>query len=213
MVKYKSLAYCQVLKRCYDNMILNINNLHGMKKKTLADGNTKVWFEREEEFKIISKSEPLIDTLIEANLLEKRYSQTLVEEIQSQGHDDIHGVLLHIDEILQDQMDNMKISELDLILSEFNSTFSTSFKYYKNSNGLISITFGQFDNYQEFRNNYFCSFILKLFAFKIDIMRTEKLNPELKGISEFLTIYAGEQMNIYLEASRTLEFARVIRKK
>jgi hypothetical protein len=183
-----------------------------MKTKTLANGNTKVWFDREEEFKIIGKSEPLIDTLIEANLLERQYSQTLVEEVQKAGHDDIHGVFLHIDDILEEQMDKLKISELDTIFSEFNSTFSTNFKYHKNSNGLISIIFGQFNNYEEFQCNYFCSFLLKLFAFKIDLNGTEEQNPELKGISEFITIYAGEQMKIYLEASSTMKFARVIRK-
>jgi hypothetical protein len=184
-----------------------------MKTKTLADGNTKVWFDQEEEFKIIGKNEPLIDTLIEANLLEKQYSQTLVEEIREAGHDEIHGVLIHIDDILEDQMDKLKISDLDLIISEFNSIFSTSFKYHRNSNGLISVLFGQFNNYQEFRCNYFYSFLLKLFAFKINIIGTEEINPELKGISEFLTIYAGEQMKTYMEASNSLKFARVIRKK
>ena len=182
-----------------------------MKTKTLPNGNTKVWFDREEEFKIINKTEPLIDTLIEANLLERQYSQILVEEIQLAGYDDMHGVLLHIDDILEDHMDKMKISELDLIFSEFNSIFSTSFKYHRNSNGLISIIFGQFNNYQEFRNNYFCSFLLKLFAYKINIIATEDLNSELKGISEFITIYAGKQMKTYLEASSTMKFAGVIR--
>jgi hypothetical protein len=184
-----------------------------MNTKILADGNSKVWFDREEEFKIINKTEPLIDTLIEASLLERQHSQTLVDEIREAGHDDIHGVLLHIDSILEDQMSMMKTSELDLIISEFNSIFSTSFKYHRNSNGLISIIFGQFNNYQEFRCNYFCSFILKLFAFKIDLELTEEQNPELKGISEFLTAFAALQMNTYLEASNTLKFARVIRKK
>jgi hypothetical protein len=184
-----------------------------MKTKKLADGNTKVWFDREEEFKIIGKNKPLIDTLIEANLLERQYSKTLVEEIQLAGYDNMHGVLLHIDDILEDQMDNLKISELDIVFSEFNSAFSTNFKYHKNSNGLISIIFGQFDNYEEFRNNYFCSFLLKLFAFKIDLKGTEEQNPELKGLSEFITIYAALQMKTYLEASRTMKFARVIRKK
>lgn len=182
-----------------------------MKTKQLPNGNTKVWFDREEEFKIIGKNEPLIDTLIEANLLERQYSRTLVEEIQSQGHDDIHGVLLNIDDMLQDQMDKMKTSELDLIFSEFNSTFSTNFKYHRNSNGLISVLFGQFNNYQEFRNNYFCSFLLKLFAFKINIIATVDLNPELKGISEFLKAFAALQIKTYLETSSTMKFAGVIR--
>ena len=184
-----------------------------MKTKTLADGNTKVWFDREEEFKIISKTEPLIDTLIDASLLERQYSQTLVEEVQKAGYDDIHGVLLHIDTILEDQMSMMKISELDLIFADFNSTFSSNLKYHKNSNGLISVIFGQFDDYQEFRKNYFCSFLLKLFAFKIDLKETEEQNPELKSISEFLTAFAALQMKTFMDASRNKEFARVIRKK
>lgn len=182
-----------------------------MKTKILPNGNIKVWFSREAEFKIISKNEPLIDTLIEASVIEKKYSKILVEEIRKAELDDMHGVLLHIDDILQDQMDKMKISDLDLIFNEFNSTFSTNFKYHKNSNGLISVLFGQFDNYQEFRSNYFCSFLLKLFAFKINIIATEDLNPELKGISEFLKAFAALQMKTYLEVSSTMKFAGVIR--
>ncbi|HEY5125526.1 MAG TPA: hypothetical protein VIK14_17495 [Ignavibacteria bacterium] len=181
-----------------------------MKTKTLANGSTKVWNDNEAEFKIINKSEPLIDTLIEASLIEKKYSKILVEEIRKAGLDDMHGILLELDDMFQTQMDSMETSELDFIFNEFNSVFAASFKYHKNANGLISILFGQFDNYQEFRRNYFCTFILKMFAGEIDIAKSEKENPELKGLTEFIAKFAPEYMKIYLEKSRDMNFAWVI---
>ena len=181
-----------------------------MKTKTLANGNTKVWYEREHEFKIISKSEPLIDTLIEASVIEKKYSKILVEEIRNAGHDDIHGVLLDIDDMLQNQIDKMETIKLDLIIQEFNSIFNTTYTYHVNSNGLISIIFGQFDNYEGFRRNNFCTFILKMFAGKIGIVKSEEENQELKGLIKFVATYAPEYMKIYLDTSRTMKFAWVI---
>ncbi|MDO9580504.1 MAG: hypothetical protein Q7J06_08050, partial [Bacteroidales bacterium] len=86
-----------------------------MKTKTIENGNIKVWCDNQEEFIIAGKNEPLIDTIIDANLLQKKYSKILVEEIRKEGHDDIHGVLLDIDDMLQTQMDSMETSELDLI--------------------------------------------------------------------------------------------------
>ncbi len=181
-----------------------------MKTKTLPNGNTKVWFDKEAEFKIINKSEPLIDTLIEASVMEKKYSKILVEEIQKAGLDDIHGVLLELDDMLQTQMDKLKISELDMAFNSFNSIFNTTYKYHVNSNGLISIIFGQFDNYEEFRRNYFCSFLLKLFVCKIDIKGSEEENSELKGLTDFISKFAPEYMKIYLKASKTTKFGWVI---
>ena len=180
-----------------------------MKTKTLANGNTKVWYDKEEDFKIIGKNEPLIDTLIEANLLEKKYNKILVEEIRKAGLDDIHGVLLELDEMFQTQMDTMEVSKLDMIFAEFNSIFNTTYKYHVNSNGLISIIFGQFDNYTEFRRNYFCTFILKMYVCKIDIKGREEKTPELKGLTKFVETY-DDDMKLYLETSRTMKFAWVI---
>lgn len=181
-----------------------------MKTKTLANGNTKVWFDKEEDFKTIGKNEPLIDTLIEVNLLEKQYSKILVEEIRKAGLDDIHGVLLELDEMFQTQMDTMEVSKLDMIFAEFNSIFNTTYRYHVNNNGLISIIFGQFENYQEFRRNYFCTFILKMYVCKIDIKGSEEENPELKGLIAFLETYAPEYMKIYLETSKRMKFSWVI---
>ena len=44
-----------------------------MKTKTLKNGNTKVWFDREDEFNIVNKSAPLYDTLIDGNVNIKKY--------------------------------------------------------------------------------------------------------------------------------------------
>jgi hypothetical protein len=181
-----------------------------MKTKTLPNGNTKVWFSREAEFKIISKNEPLIDTLIEASVIEKKYSKILVEEIRKAGLDDMHGILLELDEMFQTQMDTIRTSKLDMIFAEFNSIFNTTHKYHVNSNGLISIIFGQFDNYLEFRRNYFCTFILKMYGCKIDIKGSEEKNPELRGLIAFVETYAPEYMKIYLETSNAMNFAWVI---
>jgi hypothetical protein len=182
-----------------------------MKTKTLPNGNTKVWFDREEEFKIIFKPGNLLDTLIDASLLEKKYSRILVDEIKQDGLDDIHGVLLGIDGILQSKMDEMEATRLDGIFREFNTIFNTNYNYHKNSNGLISIIFGQFDTYLEFRRNYFMSFLIKLFACKIDIIRCEEETPSLKGLTKFIERYAAQQMETYMDVCRTIKYAHVIR--
>jgi hypothetical protein len=182
-----------------------------MKTKTLPNGNTKVWFDREEEFKIVNKTEPLIDTLIDATLLEKKYSRILVDEIKRDGLDDIHGVLLSLDEILQSKMDEIDVTRLDKIFQDFNTLFNTNYKYHKNSNGLISIIFGQYETYPEFQRNYLLSFLIKLFACKIDIIRCEEETPSLKGLTKFMERYAAQQMETYMDASRTLKYSYVIR--
>ena len=117
---------------------------------------------------------------------------------------------MELDEMFQTQMDTMEVSKLDMIFAEFNSIFNTTYKYHVNSNGLISIIFGQFDNYTEFRRNYFCSFILKMYVCKIDIKGSEEENPELKGLIAFVETYAPEYMKIYLETSKTMKFGWVI---
>ena len=119
-----------------------------MKTTVLANGNTKVWHDHEEEFIIVNKNEPLVDTIIDANLLQKKYSKMLVEEIRVAGLDDIHGVFINIDDSLDTQLDRLNINELDLTFDSFNSLFQTKFKYHKNTNGLISIIFSDFNDYQ-----------------------------------------------------------------
>jgi hypothetical protein len=54
-----------------------------MKTKTLANGSTKVWYDNEAEFKIINKSKPLIDTLIEAYVIEKNTKTHLIKPLLS----------------------------------------------------------------------------------------------------------------------------------
>jgi hypothetical protein len=184
-----------------------------MKTKTIENGKIKVWFDKEEEFTIVGKNEPLIDTLIDANLLQKKYSKMLVEEIRKAGLDDFHGVFIDINDSLDTQLDRMNINELDLIFDSFNSVFPTKFKYHINSNGLVSLIFANFDDYQEFKNNYFGTFFLKLYAFKIYIGKTEEKNKTIKGLPDFLSKFAYEYLRKYLEVSREKKFSGVIRVK
>ena len=44
-----------------------------MNTKTLANGNVKVWFDQEAEFLIVNKNQPLFDTIIDANLIQRKY--------------------------------------------------------------------------------------------------------------------------------------------
>ena len=118
-----------------------------MKTKTIENGNIKVWHDHEEEFVIINKNEPLIDTLIDANLRQKKYSKMLVEEVRDAGLDSIHGVFIDVDDSLETQLDKLTINELYLIFNAFNSIFNTTYKYSMNSNGLLSIVFGEFRDY------------------------------------------------------------------
>jgi hypothetical protein len=181
-----------------------------MKTKTLVNGNTKEWHDREEEFLIVNKNQPLFDTILDANLIPREYCKMLLKEVSEAGLNDIHEVFIDLDDSLQSQMDTMDINELDMIFDSFNSIFTTKFKYHKNSNGLISVIFGQFNNYQEFRRNYFCTFLLKMFAGQIDLLKTEEENLALQGLTEFIRKYADEYMKIYMEISKTMKFAWVI---
>ena len=81
-----------------------------MKTKTIENGNIKIWFDLEEEFMIVNKNEPLYDTIIDANLLQRKYSKILVEEIKEAGLLEIHRVFTDIDDSLQNQLDKLKIS-------------------------------------------------------------------------------------------------------
>ena len=182
-----------------------------MKTKKTPTGDTKVWFNREEEFTIVGKNEPLIDTLIDANILQRKYSKMLVEKVRTAGLESIHGVFIDIDDSLETQLDKLNISELDLIFNEFNSVFQSNFKYHKNSNGLLSIVFGKFKDYQEFLQDYFGSFLLKLYAFKVDIIATEEQHNSIKGLSDFISKFADNYLKIYLETSIRMKFKGIIR--
>ena len=181
-----------------------------MKTRMIENGNIKVWFNREEEFIIVNKNEPLLDTLIDTNLFQRKYSKMLVEEVRDAGLDDVHGLFLEIDDSLEDQLDKLKVSELDKILDEFNSIFNTAYKYRMNSNGLLSIVIGEFKNYQEFKRNYFGTFFLKLFAFTVNILLSEEKNETNRGLSGFLSKFADDYLQIYLETSRNLKFKSII---
>lgn len=56
-----------------------------MKTKTLKNGNIKVWWDREDDFTIAAKNEPMYDTLIEENFLVKKFIQALCKEIKDAG--------------------------------------------------------------------------------------------------------------------------------
>lgn len=184
-----------------------------MKTKTIENGNIKVWHDHEEEFVIINKNEPLIDTLIDANLRQKKYSKILVEEVRDAGLDSIHGVFIDVDDSLETQLDKLTINESDLIFNAFNSIFNTTFKYRMNSNGLLSIVIGEFADYQDFKRKYFGTFLLKLFAFKVDIIKSEEKDETLRGLSDFRSKFADDYLRIYLETSRTMKFKDIIRVK
>ena len=135
----------------------------------------------------------------------------LVEKVRTTGLERIHGVFIDIDDSLETQLDKLNISELDLIFNEFNSIFQSNFKYHKNSNGLISIIFGEFKDYQEFLQDYFSAFLIKLFAFKIEIIATEEQNDSIKGLSGFISKFSDDYLKIYLETSRKMKFKGIIR--
>ena len=184
-----------------------------MKTKTIENGNIQVWHDHEEEFIIVRKNEPLLDTIIDANLLQRKYSKMLVEEVRNAGFDGLHGVFIDIDDSLETQLDKLEVSELDEILNAFNSIFNTTYKYRMNSNGLLSIVIGEFDDYRDFKRKYFGTFLLKLFAFKIDIMLSEEKNEAIRGLSDFISKFADDYLRIYLETSRTMKFKDIIRVK
>ena len=107
----------------------------------------------------------------------------------------------------------MKLTELDKIFDSFNSIFQTTYKYHVNENGLISILFGRFENYQDFVRNYFGTFLLKLFAFKVDLLLSEEKDDNIKGLSDFITRFAEAYFKTYLDTSEKLKFAEIIRVK
>jgi hypothetical protein len=181
-----------------------------LKTKVLKNGNIKVWWDREEEFTIVGKGEPLYDSLIDANLTVKKHSRKLVKEINKAGLENIHGVFIRIDEIYETQLDKLETKELDRIFDDFNSIFKTSLRYHLNENGLVSIIFGKFDDYQEFVKNYFATFLLKIFAFKVNITLSEEGDNMFKGLSDFIARFADDYLTKYLETSKVMKFEGLI---
>lgn len=155
-----------------------------MKTKILKNGNIKVWWEKEEEFTIVRKNDPLYDSLIETHVAVKDYSKQLVQEIKDAGLDEIHGKLIEIDNSLEDRLDKLPKDELDTILKNFNSIFNTNYGYHVNDNVLISINFGKFESYEDFKRNYFGTFLLEMFAFRINILLSEE---KMKPLKDYLT--------------------------
>jgi hypothetical protein len=184
-----------------------------LKTKVLKNGNIKVWWDKEEKCNIVSKNDPLYDTLIDVNLNVKKYSRILVKEIKDAGLDKIHGKLIECDNSLEDRLDKLPRDELDTILMNFNSTFNTNYGYHINDNGLVSIVFGKFDTYEDFKRNYFGTFLLEMFAFKVNILLSEEKDETIKGLSGFISRFADDYLKTYLEASRTLKFDNIIREK
>lgn len=184
-----------------------------LKTKILKNGNIKVWWDKEEEFTIVHKNEPLYDSLIDANVAVKKYSQQLFKKIKDAGMDEIHGKLIEIDNSLEDKLDKLPKGELDTIFKDFNSIFNTNYGYHANDNGQISIIFEKFDTYEEFKRNYFGTFLLEMFAFKVNIESSEKKDQAIRGLSDFISKFANDSLKIYMEASRTLKFDNIIREK
>jgi hypothetical protein len=120
----------------------------------------------------------------------KKYSQKLVKEINKAGLDDIYGVFIQIDSAYEALLDKLNPEEVDKIFDDLNSSFKTSLSYHLNDNGLVSIIFGKFDTYQEFVQNYFTTFLIKLFAFKVNISLSEEKDSTLKGLSYFIGRFA-----------------------
>jgi len=78
---------------------------------------------------------------------------------------------------------------------------------------IISIIFGEFGDYQEFLQDYFGSFLLKMYAFKVDIIATEDQNNSIKGLSGFISKFAEDYMKVYLKTCRKMKFKGIIRVK
>ena len=177
-----------------------------MKTKTLKNGNIKVWYDREDDFIIIRKGEPMYDTLIDGNLLTKKYARILDKEIKGAGFDAVHGVFIDIYDLYQDHLENLPKEELDEILDSFYSLFGANYKYFEEENGLVHLMFGKFDNYEEYVKSYFCACLLKMFAFKVDILESENKNAAIAGLSNLLERFVPEYFKIYQETSKKMKF-------
>jgi hypothetical protein len=181
-----------------------------LKTKILKNGNIKVWWDREEDFTIVGKNEPLYDSLIDANLTVKKHSKQLVKEIKDAGLDDIHGVFIQIDSAYEARLDKLEHKELEKVFNDFNTIFKTSLSYHLNDNGMVSIIFGKFDTYQEFVQNYFATFLIKIFAFRVNIMLSETKETSLKRLSDFIERFVPKYSRAYITACKKLVFTLII---
>jgi hypothetical protein len=180
-----------------------------MKTKVLKNGNIKVWWDKEEEFTIVGKNEPLYDTLIDGNVLVKEFANTLLKNIRDAGFDDIHGVFIDIDDSFEGQVERMDKDEFERTLKKFNSFFNVGLKYHSNDNGHNVLLFTNLDSYQNFVRNYFSTFLFKMFALKINIKSRETKHKEISGLSGFISKFANDHFKTYMEVSRTLKFDNV----
>jgi hypothetical protein len=151
-------------------------------------------------------NELFYDSLIETHVAVKDYSKQLVQEIKDAGMDEIHGKLIEVDNSLEDRLDKLPKDELDTIFQEFNTIFNTNYGYHANDNGLISVIFGKFDTYEDFKRNYFGTFLLEMYAFKINILLREEQDNTFKGLSDFISKFADDYFKTYVEISKKLKF-------
>lgn len=184
-----------------------------MKTKAIGNGDIKVWFDDEADFMIIRKGEPLYDTLIDGNLLTKKYTKILVNNIKEAGFDTIHGVFIEIDDLYQDRLESLPKGELDEILDSLYSHFGINYNYFEDDNGHIHLLFGKFDDYGEFVKNYFGTFLLKMFAFKVNIFLSEKNDAVLVGLSDLIKKFVPEYFKKYLDLSKRMQFDNLIQGK
>ncbi|HOU02448.1 MAG TPA: hypothetical protein PLL94_10795 [Bacteroidales bacterium] len=184
-----------------------------MKTRTLKNGNIKVWYDGEDDFMIIRKGEPLYDTLIDGNLLTKKYSRILVKNIKEAGFDPIHGVFIEIDDTYQDRLESLPKEEIDEMLDSFYSHFGINYNYIEDENEHIRLLFGKFEDYEEFVKSYFGTFLLKMVAFKVNIFLSEKNDAVLVGLSDLIKKFVPEYFKKYLDLSKRMQFDNLIQGK
>jgi hypothetical protein len=177
-----------------------------MNTKRLPNGDIKVWFDMEEDFIIINKDEPLIDSVINIKLTQKKNEETFMAEIKTEGFEGIYLLLRIFVSNLQKQIDALDLSELDLIIMEFNSIFSTDFGCINNPNGGYYVMGPQFDSYKEFRRSCFCSFLLRFYICRVNLLRNAADNPIIKVLNDFVMAKENDCMKIYLELCYTRKF-------
>ena len=96
-------------------------------------------------------------------------------------------------------------------LHNYKVSHQREFTFYSQSREVKLIDY--IPDYQDFLQDYFVAFLIKLFAFKVDIIATEEKNDSIKGLSGFISRFADEYMNIYLEISRKRKFDGIIQVK
>jgi hypothetical protein len=143
-------------------------------------------------------------------LLQRKYCEILLEEVDKSSSNDIHKVFIDIDDSFQNSLDDLNIRELDNIFDEFNTRFNTTFRFHLDDYGQVIIIFGRFDNFEEFMKNYFGTFLLRLFVCKIDILKSEEKNEIIKGLSDFISTFVADYLKIYLDVTKEKKFDGVI---